>query len=117
VDGCDSCGSLVVASIPFDDVIDTYCCFEAKTTRISLMRGAQLNEPSDVSVAITIPIEFKSDESLYRRLKSQLQRTRQGLGGIWATLCISRINNDQVLEEIENELITSRCRGNGNETR
>jgi fused signal recognition particle receptor len=85
-------------------VIDTYCCFEAKTID-KFDKSAKLIEPSDGSAVIKTPVEFQTDESLYGRLKSQLQRTRQGIGGIFATLSFSRVNNDQVLEEIETSLL------------
>lgn len=44
-------------------------------------------------------------DSLYGRLKSQLQRTRNGLGGVFATLSLSKTINDDLLEEIEANLL------------
>ena len=47
-------------------------------------------------------------ESLYLRLKSQLKRTRSGLGGVLASLAIGQkeINRD-LLEELETSLLTA----------
>ena len=44
-------------------------------------------------------------DSLYGRLKSQLQRTRNGLGGVFSTLSLSKTINDDLLEEIETNLL------------
>ncbi len=44
-------------------------------------------------------------DSLYGRLKSQLQRTRTGLGGVFSTLSLSKTINDDLLEEIETNLL------------
>ena len=44
-------------------------------------------------------------DSLYGRLKSQLQRTRNGLGGVFSTLSLSKTINDDLLAEIEANLL------------
>jgi len=56
-------------------------------------------EKTELSVA-----EVPAD-SLYGRLKVQLQRTRNGLGGVFSTLSLSKTINDDLLEEIEANLL------------
>lgn len=76
-------------------------------------------EPSEIQSvqqqAIAVPAEVAEDfyvepapESLYLRLRSQLKRTRSGLGGVLAGLAAGQkqINRD-LLEEIETSLLTA----------
>ncbi len=51
------------------------------------------------------PIQETAENSLYSRLKSQLQRTRNGLGGVFSTLSLSKTINEDLLEEIEANLL------------
>lgn len=44
-------------------------------------------------------------DSLYGRLKSQLHRTRNGLGGVFSVLSLSKSVDDDLLEEIEANLL------------
>ncbi len=63
---------------------------------------------SDVASAelpITEQLAELPTDSLYGRLKSQLQRTRNGLGGVFSTLSLSKTINDDLLEEIEANLL------------
>ncbi len=50
-------------------------------------------------------VQETATDSLYGRLKSQLQRTRNGLGGVFSTLSLSKTINDDLLEEIEANLL------------
>lgn len=52
-----------------------------------------------------LPVQETAADSLYGRLKSQLQRTRNGLGGVFSTLSLSKTINDDLLEEIEANLL------------
>lgn len=52
-----------------------------------------------------LPVQETAADSLYGRLKSQLQRTRNGLGGVFSTLTLSKTINDDLLEEIEANLL------------
>lgn len=56
-----------------------------------------------LSVQVETPVI--TTDSLYGRLKSQLQRTRNGLGGVFSTLSLSKTINDDLLEEIETNLL------------
>jgi fused signal recognition particle receptor len=56
-------------------------------------------EKAELSVVET------TENSLYGRLKSQLQRTRNGLGGVFSTLSLSKTINGDLLEEIEANLL------------
>lgn len=46
-----------------------------------------------------------ASDSLYGRLKSQLHRTRNGLGGVFSVLSLSKSVDDDLLEEIEANLL------------
>jgi fused signal recognition particle receptor len=61
---------------------------------------------SEVKTA-ELPVQETAADSLYGRLKSQLQRTRNGLGGVFSTLSLSKTINDDLLEEIEANLLTA----------
>ena len=52
-----------------------------------------------------LPVAEAPVDSLYGRLKSQLQRTRNGLGGVFSTLSLSKTINDDLLAEIEANLL------------
>jgi fused signal recognition particle receptor len=52
-----------------------------------------------------LPVQETAENSLYGRLKSQLQRTRNGLGGVFSTLSLSKTINDDLLGEIEANLL------------
>ncbi len=52
-----------------------------------------------------LPVTEIVVDSLYGRLKSQLQRTRNGLGGVFSTLSLSKTINDDLLGEIEANLL------------
>jgi fused signal recognition particle receptor len=52
-----------------------------------------------------LPAQEIAADSLYGRLKSQLHRTRNGLGGVFATLSLSKTINADLLEEIEANLL------------
>jgi fused signal recognition particle receptor len=52
-----------------------------------------------------LPVAEVPIDSLYGRLKVQLQRTRNGLGGVFSTLSLSKTINDDLLEEIEANLL------------
>jgi fused signal recognition particle receptor len=52
-----------------------------------------------------LPVQEMASDSLYGRLKSQLHRTRNGLGGVFATLSLSKTINADLLEEIEANLL------------
>ncbi|MDD5228545.1 MAG: signal recognition particle-docking protein FtsY [Methylococcales bacterium] len=52
-----------------------------------------------------LPVGETAADSLYGRLKSQLQRTRNGLGGVFSTLSLSKTINDDLLGEIEANLL------------
>jgi fused signal recognition particle receptor len=52
-----------------------------------------------------LPVQETAADSLYGRLKSQLQRTRNGLDGVFSTLSLSKTINDDLLEEIEANLL------------
>lgn len=52
-----------------------------------------------------LPVQETAENSLYGRLKSQLQRTRNGLGGVFSTLSLSKTINEDLLEEIEANLL------------
>jgi fused signal recognition particle receptor len=62
-------------------------------------------------VTVPTPIAFEEPytepepESVYQRLKSQLARTRTGLGGILANLPLGQKANEDLLEEIESSLL------------
>ncbi|MDD5215800.1 MAG: signal recognition particle-docking protein FtsY [Methylococcales bacterium] len=60
-------------------------------------------EKAEVPIKVETPVV--STDSLYGRLKSQLQRTRNGLGGVFSTLSLSKTINDDLLEEIEANLL------------
>jgi fused signal recognition particle receptor len=61
---------------------------------------------AEISSAKTeLPATETAEVSLYGRLKSQLQRTRNGLGGVFATLSLSKTINTNLLEEIEANLL------------
>ncbi len=52
-----------------------------------------------------LPVAEVPVDSLYGRLKSQLQRTRNGLGGVFSTLSLSKTINDDLFAEIEANLL------------
>ncbi len=52
-----------------------------------------------------LPVAETPADSLYGRLKSQLQRTRNGLGGVFSTLSLSKTIDDDLLAEIEANLL------------
>ncbi len=52
-----------------------------------------------------LPVAEVPADSLYGRLKVQLQRTRNGLGGVFSTLSLSKTINDDLLAEIEANLL------------
>ncbi|MSR16864.1 MAG: signal recognition particle-docking protein FtsY [Methylococcaceae bacterium] len=52
-----------------------------------------------------LPVTGVRSDSLYGRLKSQLQRTRNGLGGVFSTLSLSKTIDDDLLAEIEANLL------------
>ncbi len=75
-----------------------YSWFEKSTTE----EAAIARQPATVeTVAETVEIE---PESMLRRLKKQLQKTRSGLGGVLTTLSGRKIDED-LLEEIEASLL------------
>ncbi|MGR9115706.1 MAG: signal recognition particle-docking protein FtsY [Gammaproteobacteria bacterium] len=72
--------------------------------------------PEIVTAPVPMPVPEKAPaeevyveaepETLYRRLKSQLKRTRTGLGGILASIPLAqKAINDDLLEEIEASLL------------
>jgi fused signal recognition particle receptor len=63
-----------------------------------------LSQEIDVE-ATELPVVETPENSLYGRLKSQLQRTRNGLGGVFSTLSLSKTINGDLLEEIEANLL------------
>ena len=52
-----------------------------------------------------LPVTGVRVDSLYGRLKSQLNRTRNGLGGVFSTLSLSKTIDDDLLAEIEANLL------------
>jgi fused signal recognition particle receptor len=62
-------------------------------------------EPESVPVALEEPYIEPAPESVYQRLKSQLARTRTGLGSILANLPLGQKANEDLLEEIESSLL------------
>lgn len=52
-----------------------------------------------------LPVTGVRADSLYGRLKSQLHRTRNGLGGVFSTLSLSKTIDDDLLAEIEANLL------------
>jgi fused signal recognition particle receptor len=58
-----------------------------------------------VTVTLEEPYTEPAPESVYQRLKSQLARTRTGLGGILANLPLGQKANEDLLEEIESSLL------------
>ncbi len=52
-----------------------------------------------------LPVTGVRVDSLYGRLKSQLHRTRNGLGGVFSTLSLSKTIDDDLLAEIEANLL------------
>ncbi len=62
-------------------------------------------EAKSVSVPLEEPYQAPAPESLYLRLKTQLGRTRAGLGGILSSLQIGTAVNKDLLEEIEDNLL------------
>ncbi len=61
--------------------------------------------PEDEIKTSELPVVEVSVDSLYGRLKSQLQRTRNGLGGVFSTLSLSKTINDDLFAEIEANLL------------
>ena len=61
--------------------------------------------PEAVSVPLEEPYLEPAPESVYQRLKSQLARTRTGLGSILANLPLGQKANEDLLEEIESSLL------------
>ncbi|MSP27819.1 MAG: signal recognition particle-docking protein FtsY [Methylococcales bacterium] len=60
----------------------------------------------DAGVTAEAPYKESEPESLYLRLKTQLKRTRSGLGGVFATLGGDRKSSaDELLEDIEANLL------------
>jgi fused signal recognition particle receptor len=62
-------------------------------------------EPEVVPVALEKAYVEPEPESVYQRLKSQLARTRTGLGSILANLPLGQKANEDLLEEIESSLL------------
>ncbi len=64
-------------------------------------------EPVSIPVAPEEPVyQTPSRESLYLRLKSQLSKTRSGMGGIFSALSLGqRSVSDELIEEIEASLL------------
>jgi fused signal recognition particle receptor len=62
-------------------------------------------QPTFVEKPIEAHYVEPEPESLYARLKAQLQRTRSGLSGILANLPIGKGQSDDLLEEIEANLL------------
>ena len=61
--------------------------------------------PEAVSIPLEEPYLEPAPESVYQRLKSQLARTRTGLGSILANLPLGQKANEDLLEEIESSLL------------
>jgi fused signal recognition particle receptor len=61
--------------------------------------------PESEAEKAELPVAEVPVDSLYGRLKSQLQRTRNGLGGVFSTLSLSKTINDDLLGEIEANLL------------
>lgn len=61
--------------------------------------------PEAVIVSLEEPYIEPAPESVYQRLKSQLARTRTGLGSILANLPLGQKANEDLLEEIESSLL------------
>ena len=61
--------------------------------------------PEDEIKTAEFPVAEVPVDSLYGRLKSQLQRTRNGLGGVFSTLSLSKMINDDLFAEIEANLL------------
>ena len=61
--------------------------------------------PEDEIKTAELPVAEVPVDSLYGRLKSQLQRTRNGLGGVFSTLSLSKTINDDLFAEIEANLL------------
>ena len=87
--------------------------FEKEQSAIVSAEPEPEPEPKSEFVAPSIPVDDAKEtyvelppESLYLRLKSQLERTRSGLNNILANLPIGHQDiNDDLLEEIEASLI------------
>jgi fused signal recognition particle receptor len=62
-------------------------------------------EKDVVAVELDEPYVAPAPESVYQRLKSQLARTRTGLGGILSTLSGQKNINADLLEDIESSLL------------
>ncbi len=61
--------------------------------------------PESEAEKTQFPVGETAADSLYGRLKSQLQRTRNGLGGVFSTLSLSKTIDDDLLAEIEANLL------------
>jgi fused signal recognition particle receptor len=61
--------------------------------------------PEDEIKTAELPVAEVPVDSLYGRLKAQLQRTRNGLGGVFSTLSLSKTINDDLFAEIEANLL------------
>ncbi len=91
--------------------IGFYSKYAVQEDAFEYQRGAQLVPPASVTVPVPeAAIEEKylepEPESLFLRLKSQLQKTRSGLGGVLTGLSLKQKTIDvDLLEEIENSLI------------
>ncbi len=74
-------------------------------SRYGVAEAAEIQAPVQVSVAEADYVE-PAPESLFLRLKSQLTRTRSGLGGILANLALgSKAIDGELLEELETRLL------------
>ncbi|MEQ1739146.1 MAG: signal recognition particle-docking protein FtsY [Methyloglobulus sp.] len=87
------------ALLPAKEVLPELEKFEAEPKPKAL-------EPAIVSVDLEEPYVEPAPESVYQRLKSQLSRTRTGLGSILANLPLGLKDiNEDLLEEIEASLL------------
>ncbi len=69
-----------------------------------LLDSADVEEPLEETLLAPEPEPALSSESLFKRLKSQLQKTRSGLGNVLANLT-ARKDENELLDELEANLI------------
>ena len=77
-------------------------------TDIALRKPDVEQKTSSLDAEIDLEKAYRepSDESLYLRLKSQLKKTRTGLGGVLSSISLGQKGiNDDLLEEIEANLL------------
>ena len=98
--------TLVAALLMLPVITIGFCCRHG--TVEEARTGAALAPVAEPAQSIEIATEYveAEPETLYRRLQSQLQRTRSGLGGILATLPLGpKAIDDDLLEAIEARLL------------